>query len=189
MKAVETDTLYSSPSLGGQALKSFSILILSVLLAVTLLWQLEQLSPATASQSYAAPALDLSISGALNTSLRLNSLDNLAAAFSPAAFHLIFDDAPIAFELEFDGQGQSETSIYDLSSGTYLLSLTLLNEGEAYHSFTATQGTVELVEGETTVTAFLKDNLGQQLFVNLRFDWPETSQACSESYRFCFNVL
>lgn len=189
MKA--THSLKTGPAFALEMKRTTSTIFITVALFLvsTAIWQVGKPISNTAQTPYKASSLDLSISGSLNSVQRLSSWDTVDATFSPSGFTLVFKDTPLAFELMFAGSPNAEASIYDLSGGTYPLRLTLLEGGEGYHSFSATQGSVELGEKEATVTAFLSDEFGQQIFVNLRFDWPNAALTCSESYRFCFNTL
>ena len=168
MKATQTLPARSAPRLGTPSITSVLVLILSVLVVI-LLWQLrDPLTPAAFSP-YQAPVLELNTSGALPLNLSLSDVSDLSeATFTPSAFRLAASaDQP--FVLEFSGTPGGEQTLYDLSAGTYPLTLTLLDEGKAYHQFTATQGTVDRTSAVTTIFAFMTDADGRQLFLNARF--------------------
>jgi len=161
------------------------IFALALMLLSSALWQGRNTFSTPVVAPYKASVIDLTMSGAINTRLTNTSWDSVEATFAADGFNMVFADAPVPFALNFEAIANAEVSLFDLSSGTYPLTVTLLDEGAEYHTFTATEGTVQDVEGELTITAFLSDNTGQQLFLNARLVSDEV-QTCSESYRFCF---
>lgn len=158
-----------------RSLKNMFFLSISLFLTISALWYGKSVVSAPLPTPFQASTLDLTLSGAMNMTLSLTDWDTVDATFSPEGFILTFNDAPLAFDLEFKGLANTEATVYDLSAGTYPLSLTLLDGQESYHSFTATGGTVELAGDKATITAFLSDELGQQLFFNARFNLPNTT--------------
>ena len=184
MKKLYTPPVRSAPTSSWRLWRrEFVAFAVTFALLGTLVWLGSRPAPQIAP--YQAAALELTLSGALTTSLSVSDLGELAdASLTPAGFRFATEGEAIDFALEFDGTGEGT---YDLSGGAYPLTLTLLDGGESYHTFTAQSGTVTLSETGGTVSAFLTDETGQQLFVNARFTDRE-ARACSESYYFCFNA-
>ena len=183
MKKLYTTPARSAPvSSRGRWRSELVAFVVTFALLGTLLWLGSRPTPQVAP--YQGLALELTLSGALMTGLSVSNLDELSdVSLTPAGFRLVTEGEAVDFALEFSG---AEEGTYDLSGGAYPLTLTLLNGGESYHTFTAQSGTVVLNETGGTVSAFLVDETGQQLFVNARFT-DRAAQACSESYYFCFN--
>ena len=98
------------------------------------------------------------------------------------------EDAVLGLGLEFSGAPEAaQNATYDLSAD-YPLTLTLLEDGEdgkVSATFTATEGTAEFHEGGGRVAAFMMDEGGRTLFLGAHFAY--SGNACSETYRFCFN--
>ena len=184
MKKLYTAPVRSAPASSRKNWRrEFIAFIVTFALLGTLVWLGSRPAPQVAP--YQASALELTLSGALMTSLSLSALGELAdASITPAGFRFVTEGEAIDFALEFSG---AAAGTYDLSSGAYPLTLRLLENGESYHTFTAQSGTVTLNETGGTVSASLTDETGQHLFVNARFTDRE-ARACSESYYFCFNA-
>ena len=126
--------------------------------------------PSSQATPYRAPVLELTLSGALATSLSVMDSSELAeVALTPTGLRFVTAGEAIDFALNFTGSETAGAGTYDLSAGVYPFTLTLLEDGEAYHTFTAQSGTVFLNDAGGTVSAFSTDETGQQLFLNARF--------------------
>ena len=98
------------------------------------------------------------------------------------------ENAALRFSLEFIGSPQaSRGAAYDLSAD-YPLTLTLLGGDEAGATFSASEGTATFGDEGGRVAAFMTDKDGRRLFLGASFSYPETNEACSETYWFCLNT-
>ena len=167
---------------GAKGIKSLIAFVLLSLVGVAT-WQLGQVSP---SAPYRAPLLSLHLSDAVAGNFDFSADDLAVREVSLTGFAFeTNEDAVLALGLEFSGAPKAtQKAMYDLSAD-YPLTLTLLEDGEASATFTATQGTAEFHEGSGRVAAFMMDESGRTLFLGAHFAYSDN--ACSETYWFCFN--
>ena len=116
------------------------------------------------------------LTGAVPANLSFGSFDSLADASATSSGFLFTTPLhePLVFRLEFEGAADAGShAVYILSAGTYPLTLTLLEDGQAYGTFTAREGTVNLSEDGGRAAALLTDDRGRQLFLSARFRRPD----------------
>ena len=171
-------------ALGTWLAKSLIALVL-LSLVVAAAWQLGQVRPAA---PYLAPLLNLHLTGAAVGNFEFGTDDLTAREVRPTGFAFATkEDAGLRFRLEFSGAPEArENAIYNLSAD-YPLTLTLFEGKEVGATFTATEGTAEFSGEGGRVAAFMTDESGRTLFLGANFAYSE-DEACSETYRFCFNA-
>ena len=151
-------------------------LLIAVLVTGVVFWQLET-RPFVPVAPYAAPVLELMLTGAVPANLSFGPDDLANPTVTTAGFRFTtLEDTAFEFRPEFQGiLGVGAEAVYLLSADTYPLTLTLLMDGRAYRTFNAYEGTVDLSEDGGSVAAFLNDATGQQVFLSARFRRPDAS--------------
>ena len=164
---------------------SLAALVLLIAVGVST-WQLGQINPPA---PYRAPLLNLHLTGAAVGNFDFGADALAMREVSPAGF--IFkteEDTGLGFRLEFSGSPEAQrNAVYDLSAD-YPLTLTLFDGEAVSATFTATEGAAEFSGESGRVTAFMSDERGRNLFLGANFTYSE-DEACSETYRFCFNTV
>ena len=168
---------------GPKAISGLIAFILLVFIGVAT-WQLGQINPPA---PYRAPLLNLHLTGAAVGNFDFSAAELVMREISPAGFTFTTEeDAGLGFRLEFSGSPEAaQGASYNLSAD-YPLTMTLLDGEEVSATFTATEGTAEFSGEGGRVAAFMTDESGRTLFLGANFAYSE-DEACSETYRFCFN--
>ncbi len=149
-------------------------------------WQLGQINPPA---PYRTPSLNLHLTGAAVGNFDFSADELATREVSPAGFTFATrEDVGLRFRLEFSGAREATRgATYNLSAD-YPLTLTLFDGEAVSTTFTATEGTAEFSGASGRVTAFMSDERGRNLFLGAKFTYSE-DEACSETYRFCFNAV
>ena len=167
---------------GSKLLTSLVILLLLAVVGVAT-WQLGQVNPPA---PYCAPSLNVHLTGAAVGNFDFSVDEFLVREVDPTGFVFATNEnAPLRFRLEFSGAQEAIRGSSYILSADYPLTMTLFEGEELSAVFTATEGTVEFGSEGGRVAAYLSDESGRDLFLGANFAYSE-DEACSESYRFCF---
>lgn len=170
---------------GAKTAASLIALVLLALVGVAT-WQLGQMNPPA---PYRTPLLKLHLTGAAVGNFDFGANELATREVSAAGFTFLTKEGAVpGFRLEFSGVPEAQqNAVYDLNAD-YPLTLTLFDGEEVSATFTATEGTVAFGSEGGRVATSMTDESGRSLLLGANFAPSGADEACSESYRFCFEA-